>query len=76
MTDRPMVNVYELDENGAEKLVYREMNAKEFKQRKRDEKDAMARRKAEDERPHPLVEQVRDMSDEDRQQLRELLREV
>jgi len=70
---RPMISTYEQDENGVERLVRREMNAAEFKQWKSDVKDSGERRKADEARPHPLIEQLRSMSDEEIAELKRLL---
>ena len=67
--NRPMVNVYEPDEEGVEHLVYREMNDEEFK----DHKARLKVAKNIPDMEHPLLTQIKNMSDEERQQLRELL---
>lgn len=70
---KPMVNVYELDDEGVEQLVYREMNDEEFEVWTRDQEAAAAFNVIEQE--HPVLAQVRDMSSEDRAALKTLLTE-
>jgi len=67
---KPMVNVYEEDENGEEQLVYRKMTDEEHEAWKRQIADAPTL--PEDE-PHSLLTQVETMTDEEKQQLRDLL---
>lgn len=67
MADRPMVNVYEPDDEGVEQLVFRPMNDEEYAVWEAD-------RAVEAPAPvNPVIEAVRSMSDEDRAALRELL---
>jgi hypothetical protein len=61
-----MINVYEGD---PEELVFREMNDEEFAQWKRDAADAAAAPESD----HPLLEQVKSMTPEERATLREML---
>lgn len=70
MNNRPIVNVPE-GEN--ESNVYREMNDEEFAQWQADVAAHEAHLKAEEERVHPLVEQVASLSEADKTALRELL---
>lgn len=67
--NRPMVNVYEPDEEGVEHLVYREMNDEEFK----DHKTRLKVAKNLTDMEHPLLTQVKSMSDEEKTMLRDLL---
>lgn len=70
MSKRPMVNVYEPDDNSGEAvLVYREMNDEEVKQWKADVRAA----KDAPEPEHGLIQQVRSMTDEERKTLKEIL---
>lgn len=66
-----MVNIYERDEQGIEQLVYREMNDEEFK----DHKVRLKTAKNVPDMEHPLLTQVKGMSDEEKAILRELLAE-
>jgi len=66
---RPKVAVYEENDEGEEMLVHRPMNDEEFADLKERQKNAPDY----DNMPHPLLAQVGDMSDEDKQKLRELL---
>lgn len=70
MNNRPMVNVPEGED---ESNVYREMNDEEFAQWEKDRANHEAEAKAQAERPHPLVEQLSSMSDEDKDALRAAL---
>ena len=60
-----MVNVYEEDENGKEVLVYREMNDEEFEE--------LENREPHPELEHPLIEQVKSMTAEEKVQLRKAM---
>lgn len=70
MANRPFVNVPE-GEN--EENVYREMNDEEFTQWQADVVAYEEHVKTQAERPHPLVEQLSSMSDEDKAALRTAL---
>jgi hypothetical protein len=63
-----MVSTYEPDENGVERLVYREMNDEEYADHKARKKEWKNR----DQR-HPFLKQVESMSTEERDELRKLL---
>ena len=67
--DRPMVNVYEPDAEGVEKLVYRPMNDEEYAEHKARVEAAANRPEPE----HPVITAVRNMSDKDKAVLKELL---
>lgn len=70
MSDKPMINIYELDEEGVEQLVYREMTDEEYAQHQADiaalEEQAAAQ-------VNSLVAAVEAMSDEERAQVADLL---
>lgn len=67
--DRPMVNVYELDADGIEKLIYRPMNDEELA----DWEARQAENASISESEHPVLAAVRSMSDEDKAALRAAL---
>lgn len=68
-SERPMINTYECDEQGVERLVYRPMNDEEFEDHKLLVKSYHAKESLE----HPLITQVREMSDDERKTLKDLL---
>jgi hypothetical protein len=71
-----MINIYEPDEDGVEQLVYREMNDEEFTEWKARVAAYEAQLQAEQNRPHPLIEQVQSMTEVERKQLRDLLADL
>jgi len=70
--ERPLVNVYESDEDGVEQLVHREMNDEEYEVWQALVAEAPT---PIGEEPHPLLAAVETMTDEERQALRDLLKE-
>jgi hypothetical protein len=65
-----MVNVYE-NIDGVETLVFREMNDEEYDAWLIGTKEPGAHRA--DDAPHPLLEQIASLSDEDKAELKKLL---
>lgn len=69
MADRPYIALYEPDEDGVEQPVRRQMNDEEFADYEQLVADAAAQADSE----HPLIEQVKAMTAEERTRLKELL---
>lgn len=67
---RPMISLYEVNDQGQENLVYREMTSAEFKEHTAAQ-EAIAKEEAAS--MHPLVRQVRGMSKRDKAALKKAL---